>query len=104
MGKFVVVYFDDILVYSQTEKEHLDHLQKVLKALTENDLFVNLKDCTFLTNKLLFLGYIVSSKEIHVNEDKVKAVRDWLSPKILTKGVFMDLRIFIEDLCNILVV
>ncbi|GJS95323.1 transposon ty3-I gag-pol polyprotein [Tanacetum coccineum] len=69
--------------FIQTKEEHLGHLQKVMKALADNDLFVNLKKCTFLTNKLLFLSYIVSSDGIHVDKTKVQVVRDWPSPKTL---------------------
>ncbi|GJX05269.1 RNA-directed DNA polymerase [Tanacetum coccineum] len=67
------------------------HLRKVMKALADNDLFVNLKKCNFLTNKLLFLGYIVSSDRIHVVETKVQAVRDWPSPKTLFEEGFTNL-------------
>nr|GEW40676.1 transposon Ty3-I Gag-Pol polyprotein [Tanacetum cinerariifolium] len=56
----------------QTKEEHLGHLRKVMKALADNDLFFNLKKCTFLTNKLLFLSYIVSSDGIHIDETKVR--------------------------------
>nr|GEV37915.1 hypothetical protein [Tanacetum cinerariifolium] len=67
----------------QAKEEHLGHLQKVMKALADNDLFVNLKKCNSLTNKLLFLGYIMSSDGIHVDETKVQSVRDWPSPNTL---------------------
>lgn len=52
----------------------------VLEVL-QNKLFINLKKCSFLTSKLIFLGYVVSSEGIHLDEDKVKAIRDWPAPK-----------------------
>lgn len=56
IGKFLVVYFDDILVYSKSTEEHLDHLRKVFMTIRVAKLYVNLKKCTFMQSQVLFLG------------------------------------------------
>ena len=60
IGKFVVVYFDDILIYSKSMDEHLDHLRVVFNALRDAHLFGKLEKCTFCTDRVSFLGYVVT--------------------------------------------
>jgi hypothetical protein len=59
-GHFVVVYFDDILIYIKSLEDHLDHLRVVFNALRDAHLYGNLKKCTFCTNRIAFLGYVVT--------------------------------------------
>ena len=72
------------LIYSKTEAAHYNHVQGVLVVLQANELYINLKKYSFLTDKLLFLGYLVSADGIHVDEDKVRAVREWPTPKTVS--------------------
>jgi hypothetical protein len=72
--KFVVVYFDNILINNRNPMNHMDHVRKVLEVLRENKLFINLKKCNFMMDQLLFLGFVVSADGIRVDEEKVRAI------------------------------
>jgi hypothetical protein len=61
IGKFMVIYFDDILIYNKSLDEHIEHLHGVFCALRDARLFANLEKCTFCTNRVAFLGYVDST-------------------------------------------
>jgi hypothetical protein len=81
----VVVYFDDILIYSTSIDEHIDHLHVVFNALRDAHLFGNLEKCTFCTDRVSFLGYIVTPQRIEVDHAKVEAIHGWPIPKNLSQ-------------------
>ncbi|RDX66152.1 Retrovirus-related Pol polyprotein from transposon opus, partial [Mucuna pruriens] len=80
IGKFVVVYFDAILIYSKTLDKHVEYLHVVLNVLRENKLYGNIKNYSFYLESVVFLGFVVSSKGISVDAVKVKAIREWPTP------------------------
>jgi hypothetical protein len=106
IGKFVVVYFDDILIYSKSIDEHIDHLRAVFNALRDAHLFVNLEKCTFYTDRVSFLGYVVTPQGIEVDHAKVEAIDGWPIPKnLLQVQSFLGLagfyRHFVKDFSTI---
>ena len=80
LGKFVVVYFDDILVFSRSLDEHVGHLRAVFECLRVEHLYVNFKKCSFCSESTLFLGFVLSRRGLQVDDTKVKAIKEWPQP------------------------
>ena len=78
--KFMVVYADDILVYSKSLEDHAHHVRQVLSIIRKEKLFANLPKCNFAKDKLTFLSFVISSKGIEVDDSKVEAIRNWPTP------------------------
>src|SRR3989440_8714086 len=85
LGRFVVVYFDDILIYSKDVDEHVEHVKLVLDVLREQNLYAKLKKCSFCLDSVIFLGFVVSAQGIAVDEEKVKAIQEWPKPTSVTQ-------------------
>jgi hypothetical protein len=80
LDKFVVVFIDDILVYSRREEEHEEHLRLALQKLRENRLYAKLSKCEFWMNQVAFLGHVISKGGISVDPSKVQDVLSWDAP------------------------
>jgi len=106
IGKFVEVYVDDIIIYSPSFKDHLNHLEKIFKALGEVKLKLSLEKSKFFQHEVKFLGHLITAQGILPDEKKVLAVRDYPIPKNLRElrgflGLASYYRKFIEKFSNI---
>nr|GFD04218.1 putative reverse transcriptase domain-containing protein [Tanacetum cinerariifolium] len=77
----MIVFIDDILIYSKNKKEHEEHLRTILKLLKKEKLYAKFSKCEFWIPKVQFLGHVINSEGIHVDSAKIKSIKDWESPK-----------------------
>ena len=83
LDDFVVVYIDDILIYSRTKDEHVKHVTAVLDRLKQNNLYGKLSNCEWGVKEVQFLGYLISEKGLRITPEHTKAVIDFLLPEMV---------------------
>jgi len=80
LRKFVVVFIDDVLIYSKTWQDHLNHIKQVFQLLQHHQFKVKLSKCSFAKTELAYLGHIISAKGVATDPSKIATVRDWPTP------------------------
>jgi len=106
LDKFIVVFIDDILVYSENAEDHEEHLRVVLTRLREHKLYAKFSKCEFWLKKVPFLGHVLSEDGISVDPGKVQEVMDWKAPTLVHEvrsflGLAGYYRLFILDFSKI---
>ncbi|GKA49129.1 putative reverse transcriptase domain-containing protein [Tanacetum coccineum] len=84
LDKFVIIFINDILIYSKDNKEHEEHLKAILELLKKEELYAKFSKCEFWIPKVQFLGHVIDCQGIHVHPAKIKSIKYWVSPKTPT--------------------
>ena len=103
LDKFVIVFIDDILIYSKTEADHAEHLRIAQGILRKEQLFAKFSKCEFWQNEVQFLGHVINKEGVLVDPTKIEAVSNWERPTTPTEvRSFIRLEGIIEDSLRIL--
>ncbi|GJW93490.1 putative reverse transcriptase domain-containing protein, partial [Tanacetum coccineum] len=76
LDKFVIIFINDILIYSKNKKEHEEHLKAILELLKKEELYTKFSECEFWIPKVHFLGHVIDSQGIHVDPAKIESIKD----------------------------
>jgi hypothetical protein len=85
LRKFILVFFDDLLIYSKTWEDHFKHVDQILSIMEEQSLYAKESKCEFGMIEVLYLGHIIGEKGVQVHQEKIQAILHWPTPKTLTK-------------------
>jgi hypothetical protein len=81
LDKFVLVFIDNILIYSKNREEHEEHIRLVLQVLREHHLYTKFSKCDLFQNQIHYLGHVISEEWVAVDPDKIRSIMDWPTPK-----------------------